>query len=88
MSISNIVIPNFVGILTNKRKYFEQIFYSVAGVMPKWWNLGIWDGASSTAHSTLVCFEKSVDQYQLASEKPADQAPHYFPLCLKIHAKT
>ena len=40
MSISNIFITNFVRVLTNKRKYFEQIFYSVAGVMPQGWNLG------------------------------------------------
>ena len=33
MSISKIVIPDFVRILTNKRKYIEQSFYSVAGVM-------------------------------------------------------
>ena len=39
MSISNIFITNFVRVLTNKRKYFEQIFYSVAGVMPQGWNL-------------------------------------------------
>ena len=31
MSISKIFIPNFVRVLTNKRKYIEQNFYSVAG---------------------------------------------------------
>ena len=40
MSISKIFIPNFVRVLTNKRKYFEQNFYSVAGVMPQGWDGG------------------------------------------------
>ena len=31
-------------------------------------------------------FENSVDPFQLASEKPADQNLHCFPLCLQIHA--
>ena len=31
-------------------------------------------------------FENSVDLDQLASEKPADQDLHCFPLCLEIHA--
>ena len=63
MSISKIFIPNFVRVLTNKRKYIEQNFYSVAGVMPLGWDLGvlgvnnfsvgICDGAPSTAHSCL-----------------------------------
>ena len=63
MSISKIIIPNFVCVLANKRKYFEQIFYSVAGVMPQGWNLGCWgvknlsvgfcDGAPWTAHSSF-----------------------------------
>ena len=44
MSISNIFIPNFVRVLTNKRKYFEQMFYSVAGVMSQGWNLGFLGG--------------------------------------------
>ena len=34
-------LPNFVRVLTNKRKYFEQIFYSVAGDMPQGWTLGV-----------------------------------------------
>ena len=55
-------IPNFVRVLTNKRKYIEQNFYSVARVMPKGRDLGvlgvkslsvgIYDGAPSTAHSS------------------------------------
>ena len=55
-------IPNFVRVLTNKRKYIEQNFYSVARVMPKGRDLGvlgvknlsmgIFDGAPSTAHSS------------------------------------
>ena len=63
MSISKIFIPNFVRVLTNKRKYIEQSFYSVAGVMPLRWDLGvlgvknfsvgICDGAPSTKHSSL-----------------------------------
>ena len=39
--IFNYFIPNFVRVLTNKRKYFENIFYYVAGVMPQEWNLGV-----------------------------------------------
>ena len=31
-------------ILTNKRKYIEQNFYSVAGVMPQRWDLGVLGG--------------------------------------------
>ena len=31
MSISKICIPNFMHDLTNKRKYIEHNFYSVAG---------------------------------------------------------
>ena len=63
MSISKIFIPNFVRVLTNKRKYIEQNFYSVAGVMPQGWvlgvlgvknlSVGICDGAPSTAYSSL-----------------------------------
>ena len=65
MSVSKIFIPNFVRVLTNKRKYIEQNFYSVAGVMPQGWDLGvlgggvknfsvgICDGAPSTVHSSL-----------------------------------
>ena len=30
----------------------------------------------------LSCFESSVDLDQLVSQKPADQDPHCFPLCL------
>ena len=30
----------------------------------------------------ISCFENSVDPDQLASQKPADQDPHCFPLCL------
>ena len=30
-------------------------------------------------------FENSVDPDQLGSEKPADQDPHWFQLCLEIH---
>ena len=33
-------------------------------------------------YSDLSGFENSVDPDQLASEKPADQDPHCFPLCL------
>ena len=44
MSISKIIIPNFVRVLTNKRKYFEQNFYSVAGVTPQGWDLGVLGG--------------------------------------------
>ena len=36
----------------------------------------------------ISCFENSVDPNQLVSQKPADQGPHCFPLCLKIHAIT
>ena len=32
------------------------------------------------------CCENSVDPDQLASEKPADQELHCFPLALKVHA--
>ena len=69
MSISKIFIPNFVRVLTDKRKYIEQNFYSVAGIMPQGWDLGvlggvknlsvgICDGAPSTAHSSLKLFLK------------------------------
>ena len=30
--------------------------------------------------------ENSVDPDQLASKKPADLEPHFFPLCLLMHA--
>ena len=40
MSYSMIFIPNFVCVLTN-RKHTEQNFHSVAGVMPKGWDLGV-----------------------------------------------
>ena len=64
MSISKIFIPNFVRVLTNKRKYIELNFYSVAGVMHapgvglgvlgvKTFSVGICDGAPSTAHSSF-----------------------------------
>ena len=36
---------------------------------------------------TIICLEISVDPDQLASEKPADQDPRCFQLCLKIHTK-
>ena len=49
-------------VLTNKRKYTEQNFYSVAGAMPQGrdfgvlggqnFSVGICDGAPSTAHSS------------------------------------
>ena len=65
MSVSKIFIPNFVIVLTNKRNYIERNFYSVAGVMPQGWdlaclgggqnfNVGICDGAPSTAHSSVL----------------------------------
>ena len=75
MSISKIFIPNFVSFLTNKRKYIEQNFYSVAGVMPQGWDLGvlgvknfsvgICDGAPSAAHSSLflILAMKRVEEY-------------------------
>ena len=50
-------------VLTNKRKYIEQNFHSIAGVMPhgrdlgvlgvKNFSVGICDGAQSTAHSSF-----------------------------------
>ena len=67
MSISKIFMPNFVRVLTNKRKCIEQNFYSLAGVMLQGWDLGmlgggvknfsvgICDGAPSTAHSSSKC---------------------------------
>ena len=66
MSVSKIFIPNFVCVLANKRKYIEQNFYSVAGVMLQGWDLGVlggglklWrgicDGAPATAD--LVTFK-------------------------------
>ena len=69
MSVSKIFIPNFVRVLTNKRNYIEPDFYSVAGIMPQGWDLGllggggvknfsvgICDGAPSTAHSSSHWF--------------------------------
>ena len=44
MSISKIVIPNFVRVLKNKIKYIEQNFYSVAGVMLRGFDLGVLGG--------------------------------------------
>ena len=41
MSILKIFIPNFVCVLTNTRKHIEQNFHSVAGAMPKGWDLGV-----------------------------------------------
>ena len=65
MSISKIFIANIARVLTNKRKYIEQNFYSVTGVMPQRWDLrvlwgvknfslGICDGAPLTAHSSFL----------------------------------
>ena len=34
----------------------------------------------------LSHYENSVDSDQLASEKPADQDPHCFPICMNIDA--
>ena len=63
MSISKNFIPNFVRVLTNKRKYIEHNFYSVARAMHLGRDLGCWgvknvsvgicDGAQSTAHSSI-----------------------------------
>ena len=69
MSVSKIFIPNFVRVFANKRNYIEQNFYSVAGVMPEGWDLGvlgvvknlsvgICGGAPSTAHSSLISIHK------------------------------
>ena len=59
-------MPTLVPVFTNKRKYIEQNFDSVAGVMPQGWDLvvlgvknfrvGICDGAPSTARSSLSLF--------------------------------
>ena len=40
MSILKIFMPTLVRVLTNKRKYIEQNFDSVAGVMPQGVGLG------------------------------------------------
>ena len=34
-------------------------------------------------NADLSCFKNSVDPDQLASQKPADQDPHFFPQMLK-----
>ena len=61
MSISNIFLPNFVRVFTNKRKYIEQIFFLLLGSCPrvglgvlgvKNFSVEICDGAPSTAHSS------------------------------------
>ena len=44
MSISKNFIPNFVRVLTNKRKYIDQNFHSVAGVMSQGWDLWMLEG--------------------------------------------
>ena len=44
MSILKIFMPTLKRVLTNKRKYIEQNFDSVAGVMPKGWDLGVLGG--------------------------------------------
>ena len=44
MSISKIFIPNFVRVFNNEKKYIEQNFHSVAGVMPQGWDLGVLGG--------------------------------------------
>ena len=56
-------MPNFVRVLTNKRKHNVHNFHSVAGVMPqgldlgvlgvKNFSVGICDGTPSTAHSSF-----------------------------------
>ena len=63
MSILKIFMPTLVHVLTNKRKYIEQSFDSVAGVMSQGEDLGvlglknlsvrICDGAPLTAHSSF-----------------------------------
>ena len=59
MSILKIFMLTLVRVHTNKRKYIEQNFDSVAGVMPHGWDLGvknfsvgICDDAPSTVHSS------------------------------------
>ena len=47
-----------------KRKYIEQNFHSIAGVLPQGWDLGCWgfknfsvgicDGGPSTTHSCII----------------------------------
>ena len=64
MSVLNIFMPTLVRVLTNKRKYIEKNFDSVAGVMPQRWDLGvlgaknfsvgICDGAPSTVYSSII----------------------------------
>ena len=49
MSISKIFIPNFVSVFKNERKYIEQNFHSVAGVMPQRWDLGVLGGSKTLA---------------------------------------
>ena len=39
------------------------------------------------ANLDISCFENSVDPDQLASEKPADQGPHCFPLFVTTSLK-
>ena len=66
MSISNIFIPNFVRVSHIIENILNIFFYSVAGVMPQGWNLGvlgvknfsegIYDGAPSTVHSSIILF--------------------------------
>ena len=40
----------------------------------------------SKLHPDLSHFENSVDPDQLASQKPADQDPHCFSICMLIDA--
>ena len=36
-------------VLTNKRKYIEQNFHSIAGVIPRGWDLGVLGGSKTLA---------------------------------------
>ena len=49
MSILKIFMPTLVHVLTNKRKYIEQNFDSVAGVMPQGWHWGVPRGSKTLA---------------------------------------
>ena len=65
MSISKIIMPNFVSDLTNERykTYQTFFFYSVAWVMPQGWDLGAL-GVPSGSKKLFVAYRIDGDDKQ------------------------
>ena len=87
----------FCAYSTNKRRYIEQNFFSVAGVMPQGWDLGVLvvqnfsvgfcNGAPLTAHSSLqfnlVIFTTKVNRFKIFCV--GNSSYSFMPIPLKIY---